>query len=175
MSRFAPRPLVTLVFALLLVGLAFAQAQGGAANLAVRAVISYANLVTPELVAELQPSYTEDDDLAFAIVDRHVADGTVAPAVAAAIKLALTNGILPHEAFVIYLADVVNGADAAPESLAVAQAQLNLAGVSYPVADANGNVTDDTLTDALTQPVDTVLADSDNSYDDAITPTTSSR
>ena len=167
MFRSTLRPFVLFLSALLLVGLASAQAQD--ANLPARAVVSYANLMTPELVAELQPLHPEVDDLAFALVDRYAEDGVLDPALAEAMKLALTTGELPHAALVMYLADVSNGDEPAPADLAAAQAQLAEAGVAVPVADENGMVGEAALTDALTTPVDAVLA-SDNSYDDAITP-----
>ena len=166
MFRFTLRPFVVLLSALLFVGLASAQV---AANLPARAVVSYANLMTPELVAELQPLHPEVDDLAFALVDRYVADGVLDPALADAMRLSLVNGELPQAAFMMYLADVYNGEEAAPADLAAAQAQLAEAGVAVPVADENGMVDEASLTDALTNPVDAVLA-SDNSYNDAITP-----
>ncbi len=167
MFRSTLRPFVMLLSALLLVGLASAQAQD--ANLPARAVVSYANLLTPGLVAELGPSHPEVDDLAFALVDRYASDGVLDPALADAMKLSLVSGELPHEAFVMYLADVSNGEAPAPADFAAAQAQLAEAGVAVPVADEGGMVGEAALTDALTTPVDAVLA-SDNSYDDAITP-----
>ena len=166
MFRSTLRPFVVLLSALLLVGLAAAQ---GAANLPARAVVSYANLMTPGLVAELQPLHPEVDDLAFALIDRYAESGVLDPALADAMRLSLVSGELPQAAFVMYLADVYNGAEAAPADLAAAQAQLAAAGVSVPVADEDGLVGEAALTDALTNPVNAVLA-SDNSYDDAITP-----
>lgn len=173
MSRFSPQLLAFFFATLLFLGLATVQAQGGA-NLPVRAVVSYANLLTPELATQLQPSYSEPDDFAFALVDRHVADALVCPATAAPIKLALTNGLLPFDAFVFYLADVLNGTACAPSNLDVALAQLNNAGVRYPLANAEGYVTGETLDAALVQPtpVSGVAPGSDDSYDEAITPTT---
>lgn len=177
MLRSALRPLAALFAALMFLGLATVQAQSETANLPVRAVVSYANLLTPELAAELQPSYSEPDDFAFALVDRYVADATVCPATAAPIKLALTNGLLPFDAFVFYLADVLNGTTCAPSNLEIAMAQLNNAGVRYPLANAEGYITGETLNAALVQPlpvsgIASGIGADNGAYDDAISPTT---
>lgn len=171
------RPLVRSLAALLLCSLVTVQAQEGSANLPVRAVVAYVNGLMPELAAELEAVHTEPDDLAFALVERKVADATICPATAEPIKLAMTNGLLPHEAFVFYLADMINGTAAcAPDALEVALAQLAEANVSVPLANSEGYITSETLDTALTGTGTSVSSspssfdENDESYDRPITP-----
>ena len=179
MSRLRPHRLPTLfsVFltvlltAVLTSALTPAHAQSRT-NVPVRAVVSYANLLTPELAAELQPTFAGADDFAFGIVNRYMADSTVGEEIGSPINLALTNGALPHEAFVMYLADVVNGPAPAPTSMSEALALLGQAGVRVPTADANGLITEESLATALRPGnEDSVVANSGNTYNDPITPT----
>lgn len=172
MFRFVARPLSRSLALLLLVGLFPVQAQSPAANVPVQAVISYANLLTPGLVAELGADHAELDDLAFALLDRYITDGILAPDVADMMKLALTTGVLPYEATVMFLADVYNGTEPAPADLAAAQAQLDEAGISAPVADASGNVSQEALEASVTESSSTLVTNPNNPYNDAITPTT---
>jgi hypothetical protein len=159
-----------LPFTLLLFVVGASSAQSTAA-VAVRAVISYANLLTPEIIGELSTQYAADSDLALGFVGRHVADGVVQDEVAAPIRLALTEGPLPFEAFIIFIADLANGLEPAPSTLAEAIALLDALGIRYPQADPNGNISEETLDAALTGPSDADLASSQDGYSAPITPT----
>ncbi len=173
MFRSLFRPPALLCAALAVFGLA--SAQGNNVTVPVRAIISYANLLTPELVAELQADHGEAPDLAAALVERHLAEATICPATASAARLALASGLLPRDTFVFYLADMLNGEACAPTNLEVALAQLAEANVPVPLADSEGYITSDTLADALTDPETQVISGtqpgSDDSYNDPISGT----
>jgi tetratricopeptide (TPR) repeat protein len=100
---------------LMVIGLAAVFSLGSVwaqeGNAATQAVISLMNLLDPDLVAELEAEFGDDlDSLALALVDRLVEQGVLADDIAESMRQAVTAGVLPRDAFVLFAADLFNGA-----------------------------------------------------------------
>jgi len=153
----------------------FALAQNG--NPAVRAVLSFTNLLDPALVAELQPEYPEEQELALALLERLEAAGILSPTLAAEMEEAILAGVLSRDTFIIFLADLANGTDPAPGTAAEAAVELDAIapGLTVPLGDAEGNLSEEDVASVVTyiaEGTDGLLAAMQEGYDAAITPTT---
>lgn len=175
MLHFVARPLRTLaaVLALALVGLALAQSG----NAAVRAVIGFTNLLDPALVTELEPQYPDEQELALALLEELEAVGILSPALAAEMEAAILAGVLSRDTFIIFLADLANGTEPAPDSVEEAAVQLQAIspGLTVPAGDENGNLSEEDVAGVVTyiaEDTDGLLAALQEGYDAAITPTT---
>lgn len=175
MIYFAPRPLHILATALVLAFVGFALAQNG--NPAVRAVLGLTNLLDPALVAELQPEYPEEQELALVLLERLEAAGILSPTLAAEMEEAILAGVLSRDTFIIFLADLANGTDPAPGTAAEAAVELDAIapGLTVPLGDAEGNLSEEDVASVVTyiaEGTDGLLAAMQEGYDAAITPTT---
>lgn len=175
MIRFSLRPLRILAAALLLASVGLAFAQDG--NAAVRAVLGLTNLLDPALVAELQPEYPEEQELALVLLERLEAAGILSPTLAAEMREAIIAGVLPRDTFIIFLADLANGTDPAPGTAAEAAVELDAIapGLTVPLGDAEGNLSEEDVASVVTyiaEGTDGLLAAMQEGYDAAITPTT---
>lgn len=175
MIYFAPRPLHILATALVLAFVGFALAQNG--NPTVRAVLGLTNLLDPALVAELQPEYPEEQELALVLLERLEAAGILSPEVAQGMSEAALDNRLHRDTFIFFLADLVNGSAASPTSLEEAAAGLSAIspGLTVPLGDENGYLSEEDVASVITyiaEGTDGLLAAMQEGYDAAITPTT---
>jgi hypothetical protein len=158
--------------ALLLAG-SSAHAQGE--NPALQAIVAFANLLDPALIADLRAQYPSDEELASALLATLQSRGVIDDQTASDMQFAIANRVLPRATLIVFLADVANGTEPLatrdPEALEVELAVIN--DVEVPQADASGNLTSEDVAQVITDIAvggDGILAEIAESYEDAITP-----
>lgn len=145
-------------------------------NPALQALASFANLLDPALLAELQAQYGSEDALAEALLQSLQARGVIDEETAAGMRTAIANRVLPRDTLIIFLADVANGTQPLTtrniEELEVELAVVN--NVRVPRGDANGNLAASEVAEVVTEVATGggggILDEIAASYDNAITP-----
>ncbi len=151
-------------------------AQG--TNPAAQAVVAFANIVDPQLVAELEDTgLSQDDAAAFAtaLLERLTALGILAPTLQTDMQAAIAAEVLPRNVFILFLADFLNGVlplDLSdPNILVTAEAALSALGLRVPLGDEAGNLDSLSIASIITSVVvDGLVGELSDAYDLAISP-----
>jgi hypothetical protein len=166
---------VALASSLLVVGSnGFAQEQQS--NPALRAIVSFGQLLSPEVIAELRLLYPTDEALAQALLETLQAQGVIDAQTVADMSQSIVTGVLPRDTLIIFLADVSNGTEVLttrnPFALETELA-LVVPTLEIPRGDASGNLTADEVGTVVVEVAvgDGGILDSiASAYRDAITP-----
>ena len=170
--RYTTVGVVTVLAALLSAG--FAQEP----NPAAQAVVSFANILDPQLVAEVEDAgVSQDDPAAFAtaLLERLEASGIIAPTLRSDVQAAITAEVLPRSTLVLFLADFLNGVFpldlSDPNVLFTAEAALSALGLRIPLGDEAGNLDSLSIASIITSVVvEGIVSELGDVYDLAISP-----
>ena len=164
--------LVTALAALLSAG--FAQEPNPAAQV----VVSFANILDPQLVAEVEGTgLSQDDPAAFAtaLLERLETLGIIAPTLRSDVQAAITAGVLPRSTLVLFLADLLNGVFpldlSDPNVLFTAEAALSALGLRIPLGNEAGELDSLSIASIITSVVvEGIVSELGDVYDLAISP-----
>jgi hypothetical protein len=150
-------------------------------NPALQALVSFAQLLQPEVLAELRLLYPTNEALAAALLQVLQERGVIDVQTAAAMQQAVEARVMPRDTLIVFLADVANGTepiarneDGSANTFALeTDLALLVPTLDIPRGDDSGNLASEDVANVVTEVAvgDGGILDAiADAYEDAITP-----